>query len=86
MSHAEQYIINSRYYCIIGNVMKRKKSLVAEDNDEHFKMFKSYLEETRTPWNKRNRDVLAQRLQTASTHTCCSQKILPVTTAPRRNA
>ena len=48
-SHAEQYIINSRYYGIIGNVMKRKKSLVAEDNDEHFKMFKSYLEETRTP-------------------------------------
>lgn len=26
--------------------MKRKKALVAEDNDEHFKMFKSYLEET----------------------------------------
>ena len=25
--------------------MKRKKALVAEDNDEHFKMFKSYLEE-----------------------------------------
>ena len=30
---------------IIGNIMKRKKALVAEDNDEHFKMFKSYLEE-----------------------------------------
>ena len=25
--------------------MKRKKALVAEDNDEHFKMFKSYLKE-----------------------------------------
>ena len=25
--------------------MKRKLALVAEDNDEHFKMFKAYLEE-----------------------------------------
>ena len=25
--------------------MKRKKALVAEDNNEHFKMFKAYLEE-----------------------------------------